>query len=164
MLAPSSPKTDVMSHPSSSSTATQSLSDILDKRIALAGAVKQRTTSLQNAINAGPVDGGVLVDYLRDLTALRAQLVATRTAPGLNAYAKVYFDDATLDIQAEFVVVRDAIDATRAWFVANMPQNAQNYLLVEQIAGNGNLSYRQFTQAALATLVTQLAALSATID
>lgn len=153
-----------MSHPSSSSTATQSLSDILDKRIALAGAVKQRTTSLQNAINAGPVDGGVLVNYLRDLTALRAQLVATRTAPGLNAYAKVYFDDTTLDIQAEFVVLRDAIDATRDWFFANMPKNGQNFLLVEQIAANGSLTFRQFSQEQLATLVTQLNALSATID
>lgn len=154
-----------MPFPSTASSTAQTLEDALQKLTELAGAVKRRTAALSTSIAAGPVDGGVLVNYLRDLTQLRSQLVAQRSsAPGLMAYAKAQFGDDGLDIQAEFVAMRDAIDVTRAWFVANMPQNAQNYLLVEQIAANGNLSYRQFTQAQLATLVTQLAALSATID
>lgn len=147
----------------SSISASPSLEDALTQLTSYAGAIKSRTTSLIAASEDGDVDGGVIVNYLRDLVLAKTRLDAVSGTSGLAAYAQAQYNSPGLDIVAEYTAMSAAITATVSWIQANFPKDGSGYLLYEKIEANGTMSYRLFTTAALATFRTQLSALAATI-
>ena len=143
--------------------ATPLLEHALDTVTSRAGAIKQRTAALIADSAAGPVDGARIVNYLRDLVAAKERLAAVASTPGLPAYAQSQVNNQALDIAAEYTTMVAQITATIDWLRNNFPKDANGYLLYEQIGAQGNVTYRTFSTATLATFRAQLAALAATI-
>ncbi len=151
-----------MAFPSTVSS-TVALEEALKQLTSYAGLVKQRTQGLLNASNAGPVDGAEIVNYLRDLVVAKTRLAARASTPGIAAYAQSQYNDANLDIVAEYNTMFSAINNTIDWIRTNFPKDASGYLLYEQINTDGSVLYRSFSPAQLSTFRTQLTALQATI-
>jgi len=84
--------------------------------------------------------------------------------PGLAEYAKTQYDDAALDIAAEYTAMRDAAIALRDWIHTNMPADAgSGAVLLESLNADGSLSPLTVSSAASAGFRTEADAFIATI-
>jgi hypothetical protein len=126
--------------------------------------LKQASEQVNAASLAGPITSRTILNYVVFLADKRDEIVAYAAVPGLNAYAQEQVDDTELDIGAEFVAMRNALDAARDWIVANFPKDGNGWLLAQSITAQGRLTERTFSTAALAVFRTQLQGLIAAID
>ena len=75
---------------------------------------------------AGSVTRKDLIRHMSMLTGSIADWDAIRTRPGLVEYARAQYDDAGLDIVAEFTTMRAAAVALRDWLFTNFPKDNQS--------------------------------------
>lgn len=88
---------------------------------------------------------------------------AAKAVPGIAAYAQAQYDDATLDIAAEFTAMLTAAQAVRDWVIANVPTDASGWVLLHKYEIDGAITVRQFTPAQTAGLRTALDSFIVTI-
>lgn len=101
-------------------------------------------------------------NYLLNIRADLESLTANATNNGLLAYARNEVNNPTLDLVAEYVAMRNAIDAVLAWGVTNFPNTSGElrvYTFVSQRSTDIAL-----TAPELAAYKAQLNALIATIS
>jgi hypothetical protein len=126
--------------------------------------LKQASQQVNDASLAGPISSRVILNYVQFLADKRTEIVALAAVPGLDAYGEAQIDDPTLDLTAEYVAMRNALDAARDWIVTNFPKNGGGFLLAQTLTAQGLVTDRQFPTADLATFRTQLQGLIAAID
>jgi hypothetical protein len=126
--------------------------------------LKQASEQVNTASLAGPIASRMILTYVSFIADKRAEIVAYAAVPGLAEYAQGEVNNPALDIQAEYVSMRNALDAARDWIVTNFPKDGNGWLLAQSITAQGQLTDRTFSTAALAVFRTQLQALIATID
>jgi hypothetical protein len=69
-----------------------------------------------------------------------------------------------LDVVAEFTAMESAVEDCRDWIVANLPTDADGYLVIRTLNADGTLTDRMFAPAQTAGLRTEIDAVLATID
>jgi hypothetical protein len=82
---------------------------------------------------------------------------------GLPAYAQQQFDNAGIDLAAEFATLRAAVQAAGAHIKTALPKDGAGYLLLHTWSGN-SIVPRSFNQAATAALRTLLQAIVDAIE
>lgn len=131
--------------------------------------VKSVTQRVVDLSLAGPVQRRLLLELQRSLNSSVVALDAAAALPqsdvaALIAYAQSQFGDATLDVAAEFVALRNAADTLRAWIHTNFPRDAvSGAALVYTVAENGDETPLTFTTEQLETFRTQANTLLALI-
>lgn len=131
--------------------------------MASAGRIKGKAQSLRDA-SLQPTRGTLILSVMDDLLASQAAMQAMANTPGLEAYARAQISDPTLDLVAAFNAVIGNVNAVRDWVVANIPKDANNYLLLQTISASGARIDREFSSLTLSGLRTVLDTLIASID
>lgn len=131
--------------------------------IATAAQIKTTASNLSARSSAGPIIGRDVIEFATQLTDAVELFDKVRTNPGIDAYAKKEFNDANLDIGAEFSAMRSAALGVRDWIVTQYPAGADRSLKVMQFS-NGRFALTTLTTIEAEPLRTELDALVATID
>jgi len=138
--------------------ASRAFTTIIDKgRTLKSGLQAQRAIFAANGAS-----GDVIINAMRGVKATRDIFTAEKTTAGLNAYAKLMYDDQALDFVAQVDAVITACNGLLTWVATNFPKDANGYLLKDKIV-NGEIEARTFTAAALTTLVVEVDALIAAL-
>lgn len=143
-------------------TSTVTLAVALQSLCDVANNVKILSSNIKTQSLTGLLTAPVILNYMAGLRSFRSRMAAVASTPGLQAYAQAQLGN-TVDIAAEYTTMTSALDAAVAWVAANLPKDGSNYLLSQQIAGDGTITDRVFTSVSLAGFRTQLDALIATI-
>ena len=143
----------------------QHLDEVLTRVRSIAHTIKTSSQQLRDASAAGSVVARRVVNYCDSLAQINDQMNTLKAIPGLVAYAKDQFNDANIDIAAEFTAMQNALASTVAWIVSNIPKETatNRWISVEEIV-DGKRVDRLLTVAQTAGIRTQLDALIATID
>lgn len=118
----------------------------------------------------GPVNRKLLLDLQRSVDRFVDTLDAASALPqaerdALIVFAQDQFNDAGLNVVAEFNAMRTAAIALRDWIYTNFPRDAgTGAVLVETVDANGDAVPLQFTSAQLAAFRTQADAFTSTIS
>lgn len=120
-----------------------------------AAALRLQCVEFNAASLAGPVSASAIENVFVELGAFRAYMAANASKPGLAVYVQAQYNDSELDISVEYQAMLTAIDTALTWMAANIPQSG-GYVLLDQWSGNGTISRRTFSTAALANLRTAL--------
>ena len=114
-----------------------------------------------NAASSGDIGANQITDsylfYLRS----RTQIAAFYQYPGLAEFAANVEAIPGYDLDAEITTLLAAIDASTAWIEANFP-TSNGWILAAAL--DSGITWRQFTTAQTAGLVTELADIVAAID
>ena len=128
-----------------------------------ASQVKTASTALKAKMESGPTEAREIINYAAGLKKAYDAIQTSKTATGLNDYAKTELSDANLDYVAEVTAVQDAMANCYAWVATNMPKDGSGYLLIEKFV-NGTIEPRTVTSvqtaglsALIATLLTKFA-------
>ena len=128
-----------------------------------ASQVKSASTALKAKMESGPTEAREIINYAAALKKAYDSMQTSKSATGLNDYAKTEFSNANLDYAAEVTAVQDAMAACYAWVATNLPKDASGYLLIEKFT-NGTIEPRTVTSvqtaglsALIATLLTKFA-------
>jgi len=124
---------------------------------------KNSATSVRTSAAAGSISAASILALAADLRSARINMEARASAPGVGQYAKDQEDDATYDVSAEYIAMRDGIDSVLAWISTNMPSNG-GYLQVQTLEADGSLTQRSFAAGQTAGLRTAITALEALIS
>lgn len=131
----------------------------------IATQVKTSAQNVRTLSAAGTLASSNLLDFVTYLAEARAGLQTCAQVPGIQTYAQEQLEDPSIDLTAEFIAMRDQMDATRTWITTNFPKEATSgYLLAQTFTADGRQADRVFTAAQTAGLRTVLDALIATID
>lgn len=145
-------------------TKTQ-LSNALDNLMGMAADVRLATTTIKNDSIAAPVPRKRLVHYMARLDRAVDLIDAHSSTPGLIGYARGQYDDASLDIVAEFVTFRSACVQLQNWVFDAFPKDATSGAwLVSAYANDGTETVLDFTTIQLATFVGHCDTLLATMS
>jgi len=136
--------------------------DGLNRALSLAFELKTFCEQLILTLQAGDVSATVLENLLLRLIDADGQLSDVATVAGIVSYARAQEGDESYDVAAEFAATRAAITAAASWVLSAIPKSG-GYALVAQWTATG-ISYRQFSSAQTATLVTLLDDIVASID
>lgn len=101
---------------------------------------------------------------IRHIASALPILSTLSATPGLAVYAKSQVDDPTYDIAAEYVVVRNAMQACMDNLVSLFPKDASSWLLYQKYNVDGTVSNRTFTAAQMATALPFIDQVIAAID
>lgn len=129
-----------------------------------ANGIKSETVQLRNDSAAVIISAERIIGYTAMLARSKTELATLAAVPGLSTYAQAQESNPSLDIVAEYNTMLTQINSTISWIATNFPQDAGGYKLAFQLGADGNLVWRTFTTASLATFRTQLDALAATIS
>lgn len=141
------------------------LSSVMERVSSEMSGIKSDAQTLRSASAAGPVSATAVISYLGRLVDARDRMAALVTAPGLSEYAKAQYNDANLDIVAEYQATVAQITATGSWIVANFPKTpTTNELRERTFDANGRTTPVMFSTAAMAGLRSALDALTARIS
>lgn len=129
-----------------------------------AAQAKDRATSANAVMAAGPVDTLFVFSLLDQLNGLIANLNAVKNTVGLNSYATTnvpgYAGTMTADITATVNAAQACID----WVTANFPKDSTAvFILCFQLNADGTRAPRSFSSAQTAGFRTALQSLLATI-
>jgi hypothetical protein len=149
-----------MPFPTNLGTNPQSLAEALRLVMRYAGSVKAAAQSIKAASLSGPIGANQVIDYVGELAEQRTTIAALAATTGLAAYAQGQYGD----INTSYTAMVSAIDATRAWVIANFPKAASGEVLEKKLGADGRVQMNTFTTAQLAGFRTQLDALIATLD
>lgn len=143
---------------------TQIQVDALQRARSAALEVKGKAQRKRDTMAAQSISGRFVLSVLDDVTAAIAEWDGAASVPGIDAYAQAQYDDTNLDISVEFNAMRAAAVSVRDWIVANLPVDANGWLLLRSVDASGQLSDRTFTSAQTEGLRSELDALIATIN
>lgn len=130
-----------------------------------ASIAKDRATSANAALAAGPVDTNFIFNLLDALNGFIANLTAVKSTAGLDGYATAqvpgYAGTMTTDVTATVNASQACID----WVVTNFPKDSgtNTWALAFQINADGTRTMRSFSVVQTAGLRTALQNLLATI-
>lgn len=130
----------------------------------IAASVKLAVNNTISQANAGTLDGQQILVLAAWLNSQNTQLTALAATAGLETYAQSQINNPSFDIAGSFATMQAAIAATSQWIAANFPKDSQGYAQFATLDASANTTYTVFTAAALAGFITQLTALSATIQ
>jgi hypothetical protein len=136
---------------SSTINAQQAFDTIMGKANALRSGLQVQRAIL--AANGSSAD--IIFNAMRGVRVTRDLMSANVGTAGLQAYARLQYDNPALDFIA-------ACGELLTWVNANFPKDANGYLLKDKIE-NGEIVARTFTAAAMAGLVTQIDTLIAAL-
>ena len=122
--------------------------------------VRDAAVNVKAQVDSGPVQSDIVVGIMRNLKVQYDIINAAKATPGLNEYAKVEFDDPTLDYVAEVDAALAAMATCFSWVNTNFPKDANGYLLKDKIV-NWAIENRVFAQAQTVGLSTALGTLIA---
>jgi hypothetical protein len=137
--------------------ASHSFATILDKARSLKSGLQA-----QRALFDAGTTADVVLNCMQGVKSARDILNAEKSTVGLNAYARLMYDNTALDFVAETNAVIAACDTLLAWMVTNIPKDGGGYLLLQQISG-GTIVWRSLTKPQLAGLVSQVDTLIAAL-
>ena len=120
--------------------------------------LKNSSITVRTAANAGSIPASAILGLAGNLRSARLLMEERSGLPGIVAHAKAQEDDAAYDVAAEYLALRNGIDAVLAWISANMPTSG-GYLLVQTLEADGSLTQREFTKPQTAGLRAELDAL-----
>jgi len=143
---------------SSQIKAQQAFETIMDKASVLRSGLQAQRAIL--AANGSSAD--VVLNVMRGVKATSALMSANVTTPGLQAYARLLYDDPAKEFVADVNSAIAACGTLLTWVGNNFPKDANGYLLKDQIA-DGAIVTRTFTAAGMAGLVTQIDTLIAAL-
>jgi len=129
----------------------------------LASQVKQNAQDNATAAANG-LNGRTLIGLAAYMSDQYARLGVLGAIPNLAAYAQTQVSNPSLDVATAFNNMRTAMLNVVSWVMTNFPKDGSGNLLYQQFTGDGHTSYTTFTSGQLASLVTLLNALIATID
>lgn len=138
--------------------AQQAFETIMSKASTMRAALQAQRAILST--NGGSAD--IVLNALRGVKSAREIMAAAVSTAGLNAYARLLYDDPGKDFVADANAAVAACDTLVAWIAANFPKDASGYLLKDKLV-NGELQPRVFTAAAMSGLVAQMDALIAAL-
>ena len=124
----------------------------------------QRLTSARSTEFSSGASSAQVLSLLDNIRALKSQLDAVKSTPGIATYAKEQEDDPAYDVVAEFTALLAAIDAVIAEIVTTMPTDGSGFLLLNQFDVDGALIPRNFTPVQLASLRTLLDVVTASVS
>lgn len=155
-----------MAFPSSNGTINENLSRGWDSLRDIAGNIKSRSINLKNALEASTATSDVILFYCGNIADMRARMVAIAAMPGMVAYAQSQINNPSYDVTAEFITMRNAIDAVISWVITNFPKDVSGFLLAQtfKVDNSGRLSQRVFIASQTVGLRAALDALIAAID
>lgn len=146
------------------STANYDVGTSVSSVSALAATIKSQCASYITALQGGPVSADAIIGVLANMSSQGDRLAALKATPGLNAQAQVqipgYVGTMTNDITALQTELQGVID----WVVANMPKDANGFMLCYTMTPTGGKTVRTFSPAQTAGLVVELQSLQATIS
>ncbi len=133
----------------------------LQAALGKAKAIRSVVQTAKTAIDAGPsTSADQIMNLMNGIKTSRDIFTQVAALPGLLAYARNEYADATLDMPAELTAVATACDNCLSWIATNFPKDANGWLLKDKIV-NGVIEPRTFTPAALSGFSTQLGSLLA---
>lgn len=91
-------------------------------------------------------------------------LDALASTPGLATYAKAQVNDSNYDIAAEYTAMRTAMVNARDNLISGFPKDGNGFLLYQTLSAQGQIQFRTFTAAQMASAVTLIDAVIATIS
>ncbi len=119
--------------------------------------------TLRAASLAGSISSAQILGLAGNLRSARIIMEERSSTPGIASYAQAQEDDAAYNVAAEYVTMRDTLDATLAWISSAMPENG-GYLQAETLNADGSVTYRSFSTAQTAGLRSALDNLIASIE
>lgn len=155
-----------MAFPSSGGTVNENLSRGWDIIRDIAGNIKTRSVGLNNILVASTATSDTIIFYCGHMADLRARMVAIASMPGMVAYAQSQINNPTYDVTAEFITMRNALDAVISWIITNFPKDASGFLLAKtfNVDNSGRTTQRVFIASQTVGLRTALNALITAID
>lgn len=130
----------------------------------LAVASKAYLQNRRNLLIQATVSSSVLIELINHYRTTLAAMAALASTPGLAAYAQAQVNDPTYDIVAEYVAMRDAMTVARDELIVSFPKDGSGFLLYQQLTGDGTIVLRTFTTAQVASVVSRLDAVVASIQ
>ena len=140
------------------------LSTALVKASKIASDTKNRSVALNASIALGSIDRDLTITYMSQLTGAINAWNIIKATPGIAEYAKVQYNDPTLDIAAEFNSMVTTATTTRDWIFNNFPKDGSGAWLINSYSESGQHTDLQFTKGQLSTLVTEIDLLITEID
>lgn len=125
-------------------------SDAFDNIRRQAAASKKYAEQQKAAFQAATVSADTVIAVIQHAATVLPRLEIWSTAPGLLQYAQQQEGDPTYDVQAEYVVMRNAIRDLRDTLIALFPKDGSGFLLYQRLNADGTIDYRTFTAAQLA--------------
>ena len=125
--------------------------------------VRERAVSWKAQLAAGNVSVFAITHEMLPLLKSASEQFASVPA-GLAQYAKDQEDDQTYDVAAEFVAMRNAVNAARDRIVSTVPQDANNVLRERTINADGSITLSTVTPAQTSNLQTDLQAIVDAIE
>lgn len=130
---------------------------------------KRKAAAYKNILNnavasmAGGTTSPTILDTLLTLREFNADMAVYKAIAGIGAYAQAQEDDVNYDVVAEFNAMTDAIDAAIAQITSTFPTDG-TYILAHTMSAAGVVSGRSFTAGQVASIITSLNAIIASID
>ncbi len=146
-------------------TQTTTLNDALASVDRAARQLKERSAAFRaQAAEMNTAADRITEEVLRYLIVARDTFAAAAGLSGIAAYVAEQRGVTEQAVVTAFSGMSAAVNSAIAWIVANMPKDANGYLLVRQIEAGGVMPYRTFTPAQTAGLRAALSAVEATIS
>lgn len=143
---------------SSNIKAQQAFDEIMGKAQVLRSGLQVQRAIL--AVNGSSAD--IVLNVLRGVRATRDIMLAAVGTSGLQAYARLLYDDPAKDFVGDVNAAIAACNTLGTWIVTNFPKDANGYLLKDTFV-NGQVTPRTFTAAAMAGLVAEIDTLIAAL-
>lgn len=147
-----------MAFPASQQTVEDALSQIRRAAITL----RRQIQSLRDESAAGVTNRADYINLQIAITRALQQWQQAAAVQGLSAYAQSQYDDATLDIAAEYLAMKSAAESLRLWIFNNIPKQGDTPLL-HTIDIEGTLTNLTVSSAAAAGFRTEADTFLATV-
>lgn len=138
--------------------AQQAFEQIMGKAQVLRSGLQSQRAIL--AVSGSSAD--IVLNVLRGVRATRDIMAAAVGTAGLQAYARLLYDNQAKDFVGDVNAAIAACDTLATWIVAHFPQDGSGYLLKDTFV-NGEITPRTFTAPAMAGLVAEMDALIAAL-
>jgi len=114
---------------------------------------------------AGDTNRDRYVRLQRILDQIIDRWLILQAVPGLEAYARDQINDPVLNLQAEYIAMRDAGIALRSWIFSNIPiDSGSGAALLYSVDADGNQISLTFSTAQTTTFRTNVTTFVATIS
>ncbi len=112
---------------------------------------------------SNPVSASLLLEIVSKMSKAIVNLTEYRTAPALDEVARTTIPGYTGSLAADTQATIDTMQQTSTWMLANIPKDANGWVLAYKWNADGTITERLFSPSQTAGLVTALAAIGATI-
>ena len=147
-----------MAYPAATVTLSKAL-DIVDTQAAVFKSESARYAKLF-ATDSTANQIGQMFDVI---SRARSLMTSAASTTGLAAYAQTQKGDNNLDVAAEYTAMFNAATAVLSWVADNIPKDVNGFAAVKMYDVDTGVTDRSFTAVQLASLVTLLNTLNATV-